>query len=440
MMTMQSAKENTLSDLLSRLREAASNTDDPMSKLRTAAWDKYSQKGLPLGKEEVFRYLTLRKLYAKTYVEPQQSQLTHAAIAPWILPECTQSYLVFVNGFFSPSLSNTQGLPSAVSILTLTDAYRAYGAFVTNQWQKQLKDETDPFALLNSALHSNGAFIYLPPRIQVDAPLQILSVIDTQDQPMLMIPRWQLFAGAQSSIHIVEREAVLSGTGYASIAHCDLAIEDNAHVKLTQAAWTDREDTWRLDAARAILKRHSTLNSISLLEGGEGSRLDWRIALTGENAEANISGLGLLDGTREGHVHVLIDHQAPDCRSMQLYKNVLRGSSRSSFEGKIYVHPIAQKTDAFQLNNNLLLSEHAQAFSKPNLEIFADDVKASHGSTFGQLDEEPLFYLQARGLSKELAQQLLVNGFCREVLDQLSIPSLNKELGRATDSYIAHPQ
>jgi Fe-S cluster assembly protein SufD len=151
------------------------------------------------------------------------------------------------------------------------------------------------------------------------------------------------------------------------------------------------------------------------------TRHDYRVAMSGENSEALLHGLLTLKDRREAHNNILIDHQAPHCRSNQLFKGVLSDVSRSSFEGKILVRQEAQKTEAFQLNNNLLLSERANADSKPNLEIFADDVKASHGATIGQLNAEHLFYLKTRGLRDIEAKKLLVNGFCREILDLIPI-------------------
>ena len=155
-----------------------------------------------------------------------------------------------------------------------------------------------------------------------------------------------------------------------------------------------------------------------MTEGAKTVREDYKIALNGENGEADLNGLWVLKEKNECHVNVMIEHVAPHCRSNQLFKGVLDDFARSSFEGKIWVRKEAQKTDAFQLNNNLLLSDHANADSKPNLEIFADDVKASHGSTMGQVDEEQLFYLKTRGFSKEVAEKFLVRAFCQEVLQK----------------------
>lgn len=438
MMTQEQTSDPTFAGLVENLyRERMPGVNDPFAKLQGAAWMEFQKLGLPGLRDEVFRYVPLRKLYSRQYVEAPVSGLTKEAIAPWVLPECSDSFIVFVNGVFCPELSNRKAVPSQVVIEPIAKAFRTYGSFITNTWQKSLASERDPFVLLNSAVHSEGAFIYIPPKLQLSRPLQILSMVDAQDQSALITPRWHLYAGAQSQVEIVTREKVLSGASIASVGAFELLLDENAHVRVNQLAVSEHSDSWHLQGCRAYLKRNSTLDAVALLEGGETVRLDWKVALAGENAEANLSGLGLYDEKHEGHVHVLVEHQAPYCRSMQLYKNVLRGSSRSSFEGKIYVHKAAQKTDAYQMNKNLILSKGSLAYSKPNLEIFADDVKASHGATVGQLDEEQLFYLLARGLDRKTAENVLINGFCSEVIEKITVGSILNEVGIAAAAYIA---
>lgn len=398
--------------------------DDATRKMRIKAWEHLQALGLPTSKNEVFRYVPLRKFFSRAYVPSQPKHVQPEAIAPHIFPECRNSVIVFVNGFYSQELSSVSALPKRVVITSLDEAAKTYGALLNNHWTKSLKEETDPFALMNACLHDRGAFIYLPPKTILEAPLQILHIIDTDNQPLLIQPRLNLFAGAQSEIKCISSQARLSGAWNAMNGVVECIIEEDSHVHFTQALVEDPEGNWCFEAVRSSLKRNSTFNLVSLTEGSETVRKDYRVTLMGENSEANLNGLSMLDGKSESHTHVLIDHQAPQCRSRQLFKGVLNGTSRSSFEGKILVRQAAQKTDAFQLNNNLLISDRAAADSKPNLEIFADDVKASHGATFGQLDPEQLFMLKSRGIHETQAKNLLVYGFCREVIDMISLPSL----------------
>jgi Fe-S cluster assembly protein SufD len=255
---------------------------------------------------------------------------------------------------------------------------------------------------------------------------------------MLIMPRLHIFAGTQSQLALFSNKAILSGQGYCVNGVVDIAIEDDAHVRYTHVDFDEPSEVFHFEALRGYLKRNSTLKTVQATDGGLSVRHDYRVALTGENAEALLNGVWMLNGKNEAHYHVLMDHQAPLCRSMQLFKGALSAVSHSSFEGKILVRQAAQKTQAFQLNNNLLLSDRATADSKPNLEIFADDVKASHGATIGQLDEEQLFYMKTRGFDSVEAKNLLVHAFCKEVIDLITLPSLLKDVTQRANRYLTN--
>lgn len=437
MMTQPFAEQEqeSFQHLLEELYNKSDQTDI-LSKVRAKAWDHFLDLGLPTKRDEVFRYIRLRSFFANNYVLGTLTQVTSQDIAPHVLPECSQSLLVFVNGHFASSLSQLDALPKKVVISSLSEAMRTYSGFINSQWSKTLKEETDPFATLNAALHGNGLFLYLPPKVIAEQPIQVLNVIDAQLEAMLMMPRLHVFAGSQSQLSIVSTQAHLSGKEYAMNMTADFAIEEDAHVRYTQIACGAPEEIWHFDALRAVLKRNSTLKTVAVTDGSATVRHDYRVMLAGENAEALLNGVWMLNGKREAHAHVLMDHQAPYCRSMQLFKGALNDFSRSSFEGKILVRQAAQKTEAFQLNNNLLLSDRANADSKPNLEIFADDVKASHGSTVGQLDQEQIFYMKTRGFTDSAAKNLLVHGFCQEVIDLIPVDSLRSKMSERAQNYL----
>lgn len=429
MMTQSGSEQATFQSLLERLFQE-SGCDDSLHKVRSKAWDHFLEIGLPTKKTEVFRYIKLRQLFSQSFNKAAAHEIPADQIAPYIYPECRQSVLVFVNGHYTPSLSDTTKLPAKVVISSLEDAARTYSALLNNHWAKSLKEETDPFAIINAALHSNGAFIYVPPKMIVEAPLQILHVIDTNDSSAMLLPRFHLFAGAQSQVNIFATHAVLSGDNYFINGVTDISVDDSSHVSFTQSACHESENIFHFDALRATLKKNANLKTILLTNGSRSIRNDFRVTLTGENSEASLNGIWMVDGKREAHTNILMDHHAPHCRSMQLFKGALSDFGRSSFEGKIYVRQAAQKTVAFQLNKNLLLSEHSHADSKPNLEIFADDVKASHGATVGQLDQDQLFYMKARGIDTRTAKNLLVYGFYQDVIDQITLPSMQQEVSR----------
>lgn len=437
MMTEQKEAESVFQSFLWSLYGQIEPSDS-MQKLRVKAWEHFLKLGLPTRKNDVYRYIHLRSFFANAYEPSKITEIAASVIDEHVLPECKQSVAVFINGEFSSQHSRLSAIPKNVSIESLSEGMKTYGNFLSNQSTKSLRDETDPFAAINAALHPDGLFLYIPPKTIFDVPLQLLNIIDARQTPMYIVPRIQVFAGMQSEISIVSTQAVLSGDHYAFNMVTEISIEDDAHVHYTQSTCNLKKNIWHFDALRATLKRDSTLKTVNATTGSETARFDYRATLTGPNAEALLNGVWMLSGKNEAHTHVIIDHQAPNCRSMQLFKGALSDLSRSSFEGKILVRQAAQKTEAFQLNNNLLLSDRANADSKPNLEIFADDVKASHGSTVGQLDNEQIFYMKTRGFSDAEAKNLLVYGFCEEVIEMIPIPSLHDDLRKLAQGYLSN--
>lgn len=409
---------------------------DPALKTKEKAWRRFEEIGLPSRKTEVFQYIRLRTLYTQKFQSSASAQVEPSQIDRHILPECLESALVIVNGHFRPDLSRLSALPKRLVILSLQEASQTYGSFLSNQWSKILKDDADPFSLLNAALYKDGIFIYAPPKTRLETPIQLLFITAAGETPMLINPRIHGFVGSQSELKMVATHVCLSGESSLFNLSMDMIIDEDSHVQYIQSVFNLPPNSWHFDACRASLKRNSTLKTVMATSGTCSLRQDYRIALLGENAEARLNGLWMLSENNEAHTHILMEHQAPHCRSMQFFKGALDDASRSSFEGKIYVHQAAQKTEAFQLNNNLILSDKAIADSKPNLEIFADDVKASHGATVGQLDSEQLFYLKTRGYSEHAAKNLLVYGFCKEVIDLISIPSVANDITAKAKRYL----
>lgn len=427
-MTLLEMEQQTFKEQIEQWWSFFSRTD-PLFRVRERNWSLFQQIGLPDTSVEAFRSIKLRSLFSNTYqLAEKPPHLDPHEIDPFIYSECKSSCLVFVNGFYSPSLSRCEALPSKLIVMPLSEAISSYGVLLNNYWNKSLKEEVDPFAVLNGALHSEGLFIYVSPKIEIDTPIQILHIIDSKDKPLIVMPRLQVFMGGQSRASFVMTQQSVGQSEFFINQVSEFSLDQGAHVEFSQIECSYGPGVWQMDACRASLKRDSRFKTIAVTNGSAGIRNDYRIALEGENCEALLNGLAMLAEKRESHVHIFMDHQAPHCRSHQHFKSVLNDFSRSSFEGKIMVRQLAQKTEAFQLNNNLLLSDHVKADSKPNLEIFADDVKASHGATVGQLDQEQVFYMKTRGFSEQQAKKLLIDGFCQEIIGGLSLPSLLNDL------------
>lgn len=239
----------------------------------------------------------------------------------------------------------------------------------------------------------------------------------------LAAPRLQVILGKQASLTVVQ---TLSSKGFCNQA-IDISLDAGSFLRWVNAESLVQE-TRSLLSLTATLKRDAQLETVHVTDGSACSRFAASIALLEENSSATVRTLGMLSEERQAHVRVRVDHAAAHTHSHQHVKMVLNGKSKSSFAGKIFVHPVAQKTQAYQLNNNLLLNDQSNAYAKPNLEIFADDVKASHGSTFIQPSEEELLYMRSRGLSRIEARALLAEGFCHSILEQIEFSSIRSAL------------
>lgn len=384
--------------------------------LKEKAWDHFLELGLPDKSSDAFKYVPLRKLYDLKLETAKSTSPSQAMIDSVAIPEAEGSTLVFANGRFSKELSC---LPSKIVILPLQEALKIYGPFLQGRLHKNLKEETDPFAVLNIALQHEGIFCYLPPNLRVEKPLHL--IFYGEGASSYHPSRLHIFCSSGSELKTV---STVVGDGVHHTA-MDVAVEENAH--FSHSAVSTKGRGIHFSDFKATLKRTSSLKHLSTTESKALTRNRLRVSLLGEGSSALLQGLWNLSGNHQCHTHVHVEHVAPSAHSLQKFKGVLRGQSQSSFEGKIYVHPEAQKTEAYQLNHNLLLDEGAVANAKPNLEIFADDVKASHGATMSQVDAEQLFYLQSRGVAKDVAKDLLVKGFIREILDQIPYESLRHD-------------
>ena len=353
---------------------------DPLMAVRQKHWDLFEAIGLPRPKQEAFQYLS-----KKFHFPPLAEKKRGSAAAD----------LVFIDGFFQDAR-----LPAPLVCSPLDGAIRSYGLFLQARLAKLIKEETDPFAALNGAFQGRGAFLYIPPKCK--AALHLAQIFTGGG---MASPRLHVYLGRGSELRLTQ---VSEGKSGFCNELFDFVLDEGARLSFIDHAGGD------LQAIRAMLKKDSYLKTVSL---GQHTRVSMKVQLAEENSEAQLYGLARLYGETESHVHATVEHASPHTRSRQHFKTVLQDRSRFSFEGKIRVLPAAQKTEAYQLNNTLILSDGASANAKPNLEIFADDVKASHGATVGQLDEEQLFYFRSRGIDLAQAKELLTNGFCKEILD-----------------------
>jgi len=381
--------------LLEEYFEKLLDIKDSLLSWRKQAWDRFQKIGLPSN----FKDLCI----------PQIAECPKTT-------EDASAELHFVDGYFQKT-----SLSHPIICLSLHDAMRNYGIFLQNRWVRTLKEETDPLAALNGAFQGKGAFLYIPPHCHVKNPIEILHHLNSSHAAS---PRLHIYMNKNSSLTLLQH------TVGASNSFCNAFID----ITLDEGSELHFQETQNLESSsryfqnfRATLKKDSKLNALFFSQGAQFVYNSTKVQLLETNSETELRGLANLTHSFQHHTHVVVDHVAPGCRSHQHFKNVLKDKSQSNFEGKILVRSAAQKTDSYQLNNNLLLSDEAWAHSKPNLKIFADDVKASHGSTTAPLNAEEIFYLRSRGLTQMEAEKWLIHGFVHELMDKAH-PSVQKRL------------
>jgi Fe-S cluster assembly protein SufD len=400
---------------------------DVLHTLRTNALKKFQELGLPERKDEAFQYFPLRSFYeAHLKAADESSIVDQEFVEKYLVPECLNACLVFVDGHFRSELSVTENIDPKIAILPLEEAMKTFGHFLQARIAKQIKEEKDPFVLLNLAVQSQGAFLYIPPKLIAEQPIQVLHVV-TQEGA-LVAPRLQIFVGSQAEAKLHITCACQHPEGL-TLGMTDIAIEEGARLKMTANACT-RAGGWHMDYVRASIKRDGFYALTQVSKRTAGFRKDVKVDLQGENASVELSGLSILQDHEMSHLRAIVNHEAPHTHSSQHFKSVLSGHSQSSIEGKIVVQKPAQKTEAYQLCNHLILNDLASANTKPNLEIFADDVKASHGATVSQLKEHELFYLLSRGIDLNEAKTLLIEGFCEEIASKLFLDSQRNEIAQ----------
>ena len=332
--------------------------------------------------------------------------------------------LVFINGVFDESLSSFEEIDAGVRVGSLASAIESGDAAAERYLGKIAAFEQHAFSALNTAFIADGAFIELAQDAVVDQPIHLLFISGGEG---VSHPRNLIVAGRHSRSAVIESYVSLRDSTYFTNAVTEIAAGEGAHIdhyKLQREGAT----AFHVGTVQVRQERDSQLHSFSFAVGGALARTNVYTSLAGDAATCTLNGLYLTDGTQHIDNQTSIEHIAPNCPSHEVYKGVLDGRSHGVFNGKVYVHPEAQKTDGKQSNNNLLLSPSARVDTKPQLEIFADDVKCTHGATVGRLDEMAMFYLNSRGIGRETARTLLTYAFAADVLETIELEPLKKEL------------
>jgi len=424
-------------------KSVASHEPAWLRRLRQDGFARFGETGFPTVRDEDWRFTNLSPIAQTPFrlVRNGHHLPSLAEVAPHRLAGAGCE-LVFVDGRFTAKLSSAGKFPNGVKVGSLAAEIAANPGAVEPHLGRYLNIQRDAFSALNSAFIEDGAYVHVPKGIVLESPIHLLFISTAHDSPSVNYPRNLIVAGENSQATIVENYVSL-GRGERALCNTVTELVAGDHSVISHYM-IEREDesAFNVSTLRIQQGRAADVASHSLLVGGALVRNNVHPVLAGEGGECLINGLFVGRGRQHLDNYMLVEHASPHCRSRQFYNGILDGHARGVFHGRIIVHKDAQKTDAKQTNRNLLLSDTAQIDTKPQLEIYADDVKCTHGATIGQIEENSLFYLRSRGIDEATARQLLLFAFASECLDRMKegpartyVESLIRQnLGQITDA------
>jgi Fe-S cluster assembly protein SufD len=413
--------------------EAASAAASPpwLHRIRREAITRFAEQGFPTVRLEDWKYTNVAPIVATAFhvADTVPAGLPAQAVERLVVGEPAAHRLVFVNGRYSAALSSAAPLPGGVRVASLAEALGTDAAVLDRHLGRHAAAEGTGhgFTALSTAIVHDGAFVQVPAGVRLTTPIYLLFVATAPAGPVLAQPRNLFVADPGSEATLVESYVGLGDQTYLTNAVTEVVLGEGAilqHYKVEH----ESERAYHVGTTAVVQGRDSSFTSGSIAVGGALARNNLGVLLAAPGASCALSGLYVLHGRQHVDNHTFIDHAAPRCTSRQLYKGVLDGSARAVFNGRVTVRRDAQHTDAHQTNKNLLLSKGAEVDTKPQLEIFADDVKCTHGAAVGQLGEDAVFYLRSRGLGEEAARTLLTYGFMSEVINRITVEPIRAQL------------
>ena len=399
---------------------------------RRAAFDRFASLGFPTTKNEDWHFTSVAPIAEEefTLVVAKSGDVKRADLDRFMFGTSNWHTMVFVNGRFAPELSDIARLPAGVKVRDLASAWEQ-APKSTDRIGRVTSYDNSAFTALNTAFMYDGAVIEIEKETEIDLPIHVLYVTDATAAKTMMHPRNLVVVGRHARATLIESYVSTSDAMYFVNAVTEVSVGEGATLRHYKMQREGRR-AFHVGTIEAHQARDSHYVSFSLATGAELSRTNVYTTLDGEGGGATLNGLYMLDGEQICDHQTQIIHAQPNCFSRELYKGVLDDRSHGVFNGKVYVHPIAQKTDGKQTNNTLLLSDTAHIDTKPQLEIFADDVKCTHGATVGQIDQTALFYLKSRGIDRALARRLLTYAFAADVLETIEVEAVREGLERMT--------
>lgn len=403
--------------------------DSPIHDLRNSAIKVFEEKGFPSKKEEAWKYTSLNALLKNDFsiFPANETSLELKDVKKYFLHDIDTYKLVFVDGVYSSFLSETTHDKLDVCLLSSALSKSKYQAVIEAYFNKIAVSES--LTSLNTAFAKEGAYIRIPKNREVEKPIEIINFSTGNESAVLLQPRNLIVVEENAHVQIIERHQSLSGNAVLTNSVTEIFAEKRAYVDCYKIQ-NDRENASLIDSTYISQEQESNCRVHTFSFGGKLTRNNLNFYQKGERCDSTLNGITILEDKQHVDHNTLVHHIAPNCESHQDYKGIFSDSSVGVFNGKVYVEKDAQKLDAFQQNNNILVDDKATINSKPQLEIFADDVRCSHGCTIGQLDEDALFYLRSRGIGKKEARALLMYAFANNVLESVKIPELKKRINK----------
>ena len=400
--------------------------------LRKSGIAQFSEWGLPTIKDEDWRFTNLSAFKNQVYRVVTEDSRTHPDpdyIESLAMHELAGHRLVFVDGHYAPELSDLAGLPDDLRVAPLADALRDHPDLLEEHLTRYSRESENAFGALNTALFQDGLFIHVPRGVELTEPLLVIHLTLASESGKAVYPRSLVLLEAQSRLTLLEHHVTLGDA--------PALVNAVTEIRLGQGAWCEHckyqeqnSDSFHFSGLHTHLEADSDFRTHSIVIGARLSRNDLRAKLAGKGAVGLLNGLYVPRDQQLMDHHMIVNHASSHCESHEYFNGILDDASRGVFHGRILVQPDAQKTDAKQTNKNLLLTDSATADTKPQLEIYADDVRCTHGATIGQLNPESIFYLRARGIGLEMARRMLIHGFAEEILDRIECRPAREILNR----------
>jgi Fe-S cluster assembly protein SufD len=393
------------------------------TQLRNQAMESFYKQGIPDRKHEEYKYIPVASMLKGEFDFSTTKNCSDEQIEQ--LKFLKEAYVVIIeNGIFVEGCSNLENLPKGLTIGSLVDASKSSSPVFEKHYAQYADSNADPFIALNTALTKDGVFIHIEKNVIIEKPIHIIHV-STAFENTIIHPRNLIVVDENAQVKIVESyQTVDSKAKIFNNALTEIVVDKHAivdHYKIQD----ENDFGYLINTTQVIQKKQSVFSTYTFTLSGALVRNNLTIVLDDEHIESHLNGLYLTNGNQVVDNHTVVDHRKPNCNSNELYKGIIDGKSTATFNGKIFVRKDAQKTNAFQSNKNILLSEDGTINTKPQLEIYADDVKCSHGTTTGKLDQEKIFYLQARGIGITNAKKLLMHAFASEVVNTVKIEALH---------------